>query len=108
MQGPGDTLVTHLACRREWAFRHDRAVARLRGQRLQHQGSPIRLTEAIDAPWGIVLVDPIAPAVQVVRLLHAVSGEQAAALTMSARVRQQDGIAMIQEQLAVPGYAFAI
>src|SRR5262249_937732 len=55
MQGPGDTLVTHLACRREWAFYDDRAVARLRGQRLQHQGSPVRLTEAIDAPWRIML-----------------------------------------------------
>src|SRR5262245_26754664 len=108
MQGPGDTLVTHLACRREWAFRHDRAVARLRGQRLQHQGSPIRLTEAIDAPWGIVLVAPIDPAVQLVGPRQALSGHQAPALTMSARVGQQDGIAMIQERLAVPGYAFAI
>src|SRR5215472_15264877 len=108
MKRAGDALVTHLARRRKWAFYDDRAVSWLRGKRLQHQGSPVRLTEAIDTSRRIVLVNPVDPAVQVVGLLHAVGGEQAAALTMGARVRQQDSIAMVQKQLPVAGYAFAI
>src|SRR5215471_16237849 len=106
MQGAGNALVAHLARRRKWAFYDDRAIALLRGQRLQHQGSPVRLAEAIDAPRRVVLVYPVDPAMHVAGLLHAVGGEPAA-LTVGARIRQQDSVAMIQKQLAVPGYAFA-
>src|ERR1700690_2219552 len=98
------TRIGNFAKTRERRLGNHRTKPSLARKSLQQLRCSHRFAQSVHAPWRIIGLDPINPAVNVVSFSDAVS-RQSSAVAMASRVGHQNAVMIFDQPLAVPIHA---